>query len=104
MSKHTPGPWEIPHDDSPYWSQMNAVPIVFTGSALADVRYNGRYDEWIANARLIAAAPQMYDALKALLRVVADFVNGDREIEANRVQQAWDEAQAALAAADGGDK
>ena len=51
MSKHTPGPW-INDGDGIVWSESNPI-----YGWIADCR-NGPQD---ANARLIAAAPLMYD-------------------------------------------
>lgn len=68
MSKHTPGPWRIESQPHVVWSNYGAliarVPV-----------YIGERDElWeekIANARLIAAAPEMLNAIEA-------FINADR--------------------------
>jgi hypothetical protein len=61
-AKHTPGPWA--HDgEGIVW----AVDQQAFGGWIADCR-NGAMDQ---NARLIAAAPELLDALKALC--TADF-------------------------------
>ena len=59
MSKHTPGPWELWGTASP--SQVIAAENYFVAQTL------GRNDE--ANARLIAAAPDLLVACKELLEV-----------------------------------
>ena len=60
----TPGPWEV---ETKY-----ACLGVFDskGSGVADIVYGRPDDELNANARLIAAAPEMYGLL-------ADFANGE---------------------------
>jgi hypothetical protein len=58
MSKHTPGPWEVFEDD---YSIGVETPI---GILFSDFD-NTENDE--ADARLIAAAPEMLEALKAVI-------------------------------------
>lgn len=72
MSKHTPGPWQVYTEDEydadgrwafTYVAGVNGGPdneIIF--------RFDDDYGpQMSANARLIAAAPTMYNALKSLL-------------------------------------
>ena len=70
--KHTPGPWLVQH----------YLVLTETGTLIADSNLTGpisifnlsphlgnqhlSVDEVLANVRLIAAAPQMYDALEAV--------------------------------------
>ena len=75
--EHTPGPWKIgAHVHDPwtvYVEQSDGEePGICTtdGSAFTPIDSE---DEQIANARLIAAAPEMLAALKACL----NMVNGD---------------------------
>ena len=60
MSKHTPGPW---------YAGTKSVTASETENRLGlDVRiFGGNRDDNKANARLIAAAPEMYETLKALI-------------------------------------
>ena len=68
QAKHTPGPWTVVEAHS--YTQVRA-----TDKGIADIfdqRDQGstvqwRHHEWEANARLIAAAPWMYEALEAIL-------------------------------------
>lgn len=76
MTAHTPGPWSVPHfaDDD---VKCNCAYVLSEGyaGAVADVRIgNGRpigdggndcppLEEAKANAHLIAAAPEMFEAL-----------------------------------------
>ena len=93
MSKHTPGPWEITEDDygDEHW---------FGGDGNGQIQVN----EWVnggckkhpemwgklqAEARLIAAAPEMLEALKDAVR------------DSESPGQWLDEARAAIAKATG---
>ena len=78
---HTPGPWHVQAQDSqgPYWViDDNCHFICKMGSQM------GTYDAGndANNARLIAAAPELLEALKAVLASVpfASY-RGDRELE-----------------------
>ena len=59
MSKHTPGKWEADYEDDSVMYGGNMVAHVFAGL--------GRKGERKANARLIAAAPELLEACKGLL-------------------------------------
>ena len=58
-TKHTPGPWEVEDNDG-----YGGTFIYATGVTTAEVV--GDSAEAIANALLIAAAPELLEALKAL--------------------------------------
>jgi len=61
MSKHTPGPWQLNHLDK---TQVCDSDSKSRGcSPIAFVAPIGPLDERRANARLIAAAPDLLDAL-----------------------------------------
>jgi hypothetical protein len=63
MAGHTPGPWVAATSGPLFVAQAGgANPIA---GAFSDVR--GGHGTAEANARLIAAAPEMYEALKAFL-------------------------------------
>ncbi len=92
MSKHTPGPWSVktPLND-PRAFDVHAGMTILTRGYWA---YNGE-----ADARLIAAAPDLLEALKALVR--HDKAADEREgLEACLERQ---EAEAAIAKAGGHD-
>lgn len=61
MSKHTPGPWEV-------GPQHHGQVAVWQSDFPAVVATCGRQDDAEANARLIAAAPDLLAALKETLR------------------------------------
>ena len=84
-AKHTPGPWKIDYG-------YNRI-INFIGPCVPD-QYAG--SSWLqvteANARLIAAAPDLLDALKGMLEVFGDeFGMGDSSV--------CDDARAAISKA-----
>lgn len=95
MTAHTPGPWNLINDVcvggpvSPGWEAA--------GSGIAHCGMRARTpDEAAANARLISAAPDLYDALA---RIVASVSSGP----SGSVCQTSDfeDAKAALAKARG---
>ena len=63
QSKHTPGPWKV------RTAYSNGEPVCYTihlgQTSIADVTSLSEQDR--VNATLIAAAPAMYEALKALV-------------------------------------
>ncbi len=72
MSKHTPGPWIYQE-----WGRL----ILDSGKGssqlqVATVALNTRRDEGTANARLIASAPDLLEALEAM-RAAAEMEDWD---------------------------
>ena len=61
MSKHTPGPWRAWHDS------YGRFQIMAGGLPLSPSRDGAQPGEGEANAALIAAAPDLLDALQALV-------------------------------------
>ena len=79
--KHTPGPWV----------EKNRKLIAKDGKSVGAAIYGTRpYPECNANSRLIAAAPDLLEALKAVLAV------------ADRKTDEFDAARAAIKKAEGG--
>lgn len=62
-TQHTPGPWTT--DFKLYGGQYNVGPVTQPNMTVA--RVNGRDGEQEANARLIAEAPAMLEAIKELV-------------------------------------
>lgn len=94
MSGHTPGPWAVTKD-KPRKVTANGVLIctaVLRNSATTKQNAAGKgQEEAKANARLIAAAPALLEALVALVD----------SFEKHRPKELWDAARAAIAAATG---
>lgn len=91
MSKHTPGPWEYCENS---WSTIsiigaNQITVCVLETDIADDL------EMRADARLIAAAPLMYEALEEIMQAI-DKEYGPRAAN-------FPKARAALQAAKGGD-
>jgi hypothetical protein len=73
-TKHTPGPWVTERDSkfitgnlSYFYVEANDCPVCEI-SADYITWFNKKEQELEANARLIAAAPEMLEALKAILK------------------------------------
>ena len=66
MSKHTPGPWSF-YDDSNN-GKTNCVEIVAIGKTVARI-YHSVPAEDLPNASLMAAAPELLEALKEMVRL-----------------------------------
>ena len=81
MSKHTPGPWHISEElDILYGSKTNpdydnVVADCTQGFSLNYVEERGKLEETKANANLIAAAPDMHEALQKMLPIITYVMN-----------------------------
>ncbi len=81
-ASHTPGPWVIP-------SAQPTLVRTERGLAVADTYGNTILaSEQEANARLIAAAPIMLEALKAAQAALA-MLTEETSIKSSSVAQAW---------------
>lgn len=93
MNKHTPGPWEIKrHYDSCY-KNISAQKHTELARVVWCMEDEDRSPECEANAYLIAAAPDLLEALQNLLKV--------HEGEGGTEHHAGDMARAAIAKAKG---
>ena len=91
MSKHTPGPWYIYEDGDSPGIEASACSIVVFGLEEDDGGVGGRTtEEAKANARLIAAAPDLLEALQHLM-----VAHGEQ------LDYAFQQAQDAIAKATG---
>lgn len=86
MNKHTPGPWRVVEDRAP-----SSLEVYAGKTAIAECWRRADVETEIANARLIAAAPDLLKALEFVIRGVPDTWEG--------VQK----ARAAIAKATGGE-
>lgn len=69
-TQHTPGPWKVLND----LSSWHLVPIDAECGKHIGLAFTGPpYPEAEANARLIAAAPDLLAALVGLTRIVGDY-------------------------------
>jgi len=99
MSKHTPGPWAA---NKP--TQSNGRAEVYAGPMLVAQAFNWMLDAegdeqcW-ADARLIACAPELLEALNKLVDHI-DFIPTDPYYR-NETKELMDAARAAIAKAEG---
>lgn len=97
--KHTPGPWSLLHRENgptPF-GISGPSDIIPGGFKELGVVYGGlRADEYGANARLIAAAPDLLDATRLALDTI-EYLEQDRD-----TIQAIQVLRAAIAKAEGG--
>lgn len=99
MSKHTPGPWLLRDDE--FVSVPGCVICVAPEEDLERSRA-----AWPANARLIAAAPEMLEALKAALAAPIIYTGGGEDESIDDcglvgVQPIRDKIRGAIAKAEG---
>lgn len=66
MSKHTPAPWAVVERQRKLWVLTNPDSNPFTGQVIAQ---QTTCPDWIANAHLIAAAPELLQSLHELLTI-----------------------------------
>jgi hypothetical protein len=90
-TKHTPGPWEVQVFDG-------RIEVVDASGAVVLVFRNASA-ETLANARLIAAAPELLEALRDVLRIAKAASIGVTG-NAKRIER----AESAIAKATGGAK
>ncbi len=85
MSKHTPGPWRVNQytettgANDGYLKGFPSISVLAKGEELIYVIGNGA-GESLGDARLIAAAPELLQALRGLVRVALDRGFGDAEL------------------------
>lgn len=118
--QHTPGPWKVPHFARPEVNcncgyvlvghLMGAVCTVHTTAEGSDWTKSGdnpRFDEACANALLIAAAPDLLEAARALDALWTKDVPhgpgkpGENSIFAPETLDVWRAIRAAIAKATG---
>ena len=107
MSKHTPGPWVVRHDDM-VCSKEGRI-IADCESTSYNMRPAPPIAEDKANAALIAAAPAMYEALQQSLVLVelaaleewGRAVRGEQQPPTTEARDRLEKVKAALAQAEG---
>lgn len=97
-AKHTPGPWKVGGDDDDI--------VVMTGPFfVATIHENCNHGCTDANARLIAAAPDLLEALRASNKAaerIAEFCRkSGRDFDADHWQAIAEAGEAAIAKAEG---
>lgn len=82
MSKHTPGPWSI-HNEKSIGASDGKQMIAHVTSPHIVLKWARSIDEINANARLIAAAPELLDMLVRMQVALGEFCcdNGISEVD-----------------------
>ena len=94
-AKHTPGPWQA--CDVGDYSDYDGRCRVILGNDLRIAVVLGDHDESAANARLIAAAPDLLEELEDMVSLVEYLMNDSYDNKETA------EARAAIARAKGGE-
>lgn len=104
-TKWSPGPWRVADDaaeaDFSWWKESDPLCVVVTvddapGKGICSTNDDGiPTDEDIANAQLIAAAPDLYAALEAVLAESGDpnAATGEYDTTAGRAYRALAKAR-----------
>ena len=96
MAKHTPGPWETDKMEGDFFPRVILPPREdWCKSSITINEGRGDMEECQANARLIAAAPDLLEALRELAGCL-NVLNPNR-----RLVKALREARASIAKAQG---
>ena len=108
MSGHTPGPWEVLPESDSHEGTLNIVSEYEEKGGRASANWIAECDlqsdeaQNRANARLIAAAPELLDALRELIAAGDYCITTDDDAKAMlRFGDAHKAARAAIAEAEG---
>ncbi|MED5113388.1 hypothetical protein UJK07_15640 [Pseudomonas aeruginosa] len=93
MSKHTPGPWQF-SAGADYGDERNYADVTAINGDLIIARVNNLIPAGAANGELVAAAPELLEALQDLDALRGPFPPSDEAVEAE-----WRKASAAIAKA-----
>lgn len=104
-TNHTPGPWSVPRKawNDPKDPHFDHCDVIHSGTRVAKVSGVGS-EETEANARLVAAAPEMLEALEELLlhEGERDTNNGlGLELDSDDLELAKTKARAIISKAKG---
>lgn len=104
MSTHTPGPWALSHVCGGNYTVLPESHKKHASHAIASVHEN-HGEENAANARLIAAAPELLEALKVMKVALRQLENMTAELlsdaDCRELSKAHNQARAAIAKAEG---
>lgn len=92
MSKHTPGEWKT--DGTEVFVETGNP---YNDGIIADTGWCRDYSEGLANARLIAAAPKLLEALKMAMpcvqELLQEFCEPEYQVILKQVEEAIAEAE-----------
>lgn len=99
MSKHTKGPWKAGRPDMGTYVGGVLSKWIYSADdqyvAVASGKIKGSWDEVMANAHLIAAAPEMLEALEEIISIIKII---DLQESLGIAKKAWAELQSCEAA------
>jgi hypothetical protein len=99
-TQHTPGPWKLEITDTGFRVIYSDSTLRSHIAALHEAALCEEHGDTFANARLIAAAPQMLEALRAALEAMGDTYDA-RDAAGTEGEQLRDQIAEAIAAATG---
>lgn len=89
-AQHTPGPWEVEQDEG-----TGQQVVVYQSRDICRVNNQPGHEDGPANSRLIALAPQMFDALLAMLEARKKSTDEMRRLSYRKeIQSVFDEVEA----------
>src|SRR5688500_9978332 len=97
MAKHTAGVWSVYKYTTP--KGLVQTIVTTTGANICRVDIAGRKGNPDADANLIAAAPEMYEALRA---AIEEFYWLQNYVEGSHERNLYQQMKAALTKAEGG--
>lgn len=99
-AKHTPGPWRVSErgERTPY----TEICVINAPGGEVEIITDNESSDTIADARLIAAAPEMYEALTAMLHRFEIYCGGpDNPYGGHTDGELLNRARSAIAKAEG---
>lgn len=100
-AKHSPGPWRVCADGVSVGPDDGFMPFDGCGCCGSPWMNAEDDDVALADARLIAKAPELLEALQRYVSVIACGGGGDRDLFMAAIREADDAARAVIAAATG---
>lgn len=89
MTKHTKGPWRIGDVGMTIFGPKSSQPAPVMIASLLPPTPRVNSEERKANAKLIAAAPDMLATLRAIAADCEDYLNDDLDMDAGELCQAF---------------
>ncbi|HEJ6002034.1 TPA: hypothetical protein SL812_003328 [Pseudomonas aeruginosa] len=98
MSKHTPGPWQF-SAGADYGDEGNYADVTAINGDLIIARVNNLIPAGAANGELVAAAPELLEALQGMIEVYGGQYNDDCLPKSSTELELIQQARAAIAKA-----
>ena len=106
MNKHTPGPWIAKYmrattGENEYWICFDAFASIACVRHGADDEEYGGHESLVANANLIAAAPEMYSIIERLDYFSEALIHKEYEVGSETIKELVELAKSVLKKARG---